>query len=62
MEKGEDEDHKENARRSFDKPDGNETAKAVPLGLGLGGLERKVNQFCIFLSLVNLHIILMEIY
>ncbi|XP_062098620.1 ubiquitin-like domain-containing protein CIP73 isoform X2 [Humulus lupulus] len=35
------EDHKENSPRDVEKLDGNDAAKVVPLGLGLGGLERK---------------------
>ncbi|EXB88236.1 Large proline-rich protein BAG6 [Morus notabilis] len=41
-EKCQDEDHKNDVPRSPEKHDTNEGAKAVPLGLGLGGLERKV--------------------
>ncbi|KAF4366528.1 hypothetical protein F8388_012473 [Cannabis sativa] len=33
--------HKENCPRDIEKADGNDASKVVPLGLGLGGLERK---------------------
>ncbi|XP_030485681.2 uncharacterized protein LOC115702353 [Cannabis sativa] len=33
--------HKENCPRDIEKPDGNDASEVVPLGLGLGGLERK---------------------
>lgn len=50
-EKCQDEDHKNDVPRSSEKHDANEGAKAVPLGLGLGGLERKVKKFCYYIKL-----------
>ncbi|PON90416.1 Ubiquitin [Trema orientale] len=41
VENNEDDEHKQNAPRAPEKKDGNEASKAVPLGLGLGGLDRK---------------------
>lgn len=40
------------ALRSDQKHDTTEGAKAVPLGLGLGGLERKVIELCISINII----------
>lgn len=50
-EKCQEDDCKEDVPRSSKKHDTNAGAKAVPLGLGLGGLERKVKQFCFNIKL-----------
>lgn len=42
----------ESTLRSDQKHDTTEGAKAVPLGLGLGGLERKVIELCISISIL----------